>query len=130
MTLFDPIYIDSNHLSNEASRTLLLLDALRQRDHTRVMLKRLHPMVEKLREALEPLQAEYNRWATKHYSAERRVAEVRKRILQPHRSEPIREPKERIMTDAEAQSYLEKQSESGRAKLLMELKAIMKSGDE
>lgn len=124
--------IDPELLETQASRLLLLVDAMRQRDHARAMLKRLHPMVQELKEALEPLQAEYNRWATKHYSAERRVAEVRKIILNPksHTHKKGKRYEHVEMSDKQMQDYFAKQNSSAQAKLLAELEEMMKSGDE
>lgn len=119
----DPGYIDHERLDREASRTQLLLDALRQREEARVMLKRLWPMIQELKEALDPLEREYQRWAMKHYHAERRVAEVRKRMLKPSASARRRERKE--MTTEGMTRHFSRQSQSERLRLLKELEAMI-----
>lgn len=116
--------IDTESLVTEATATHLLLDALRQRGQAKVMLTRLWPMISELRSALEPLDAEYSRWATKHYSAERRVAMLRKEIVTPHSTGRVKTPP-REMSPEEATNFLASQSMAEKRRLLAELQALV-----
>ena len=119
--------MDPDQIQEEAAATQVLVAAIRERDRANVMLKRLWPMVQELRETLQPLEEEYSKWATKHWSMERRIAEIKKQILKPHsgsRQERTPKKRERTMTDQEATTFLANQSLDERKRLLAELQAL------
>ena len=121
----DPVHIDQEQLESEASRAFLLIDAIRQRDHARAMLKTIWPEVSRLREELEPLEKEFSRWATKYYSAEVRLAEVRKRIVAMKKGPRKRAKEEKPLSEKEMLRFLQSQTEAERRKLYGELLAMV-----
>jgi len=116
--------IDVGTLTDRASATHLLIDAIRMRDQARKMMLRLWPEVSALREALEPLEAEYAKWVTQHYSYEYRIAEVRKQLLSPHKMKRPPKKTQRTMTDKEAEKYFRSLSITEQAKLIGQLEAL------
>ena len=120
--------IDISDIDRDAAATLLLLDAIRRRDVARKMMLGLWPKISALREALAPLEAEYSKWATQHYSFEYRIAEIKKVILSPRKvreeSAPSNLPHE--MTEKQADKYFHSLNATEQAKLIVQLEALRK----
>ena len=120
--------IDTSDIVRGASATHLLLDAIRKRDGARKMMLGLWPKISILREALAPLEAEYSKWVTLHYSCEHRIADIRKVLLSPHRvreeSTLSKSPSE--MTETQADKYFRSLNATEQAKLLVQLEALRK----
>jgi len=119
--------LDPATIESEADATHLLLDAIRRQDQARQMMLRLWPKVSTLREALEPLEAEYSKWATQHYSCERRIGEIKKVILSPHQIKESTTPKlTPAMSDKQAEKYFHSLNAIEQAKLIGQLEALRK----
>jgi len=120
--------LDISEVERGATATHILLDAIRLRDQARQMMLRLHPMISDLREALQPLEAEYNKWAVQHYSCEYRIAEVKKQLCKPHAKQErstisVSSPE---MTDKQAEKYFHSLNATEQAKLIGQLEALRK----
>ena len=119
--------IDTSDIERGASATHLLLDAIRRRDVARKMMLGLWPKISALREALAPLEAEYSKWATQHYSFEYRIAEIKKVILSPRKvreESTSKSPPE--MTEKQADKYFRSLNSTEQAKLIVQLEALRK----
>ena len=120
--------IDTSEIERGAAATHLLLDAIRRRDQSRQMMLGLWPKISTLRELLDPMEAEYSKWATQHYSCEYRIAEIRKVLLSPRRvreeSTLSKSPSE--MTEKQADKYFRSLNATEQAKLLVQLEALRK----
>ena len=119
--------IDTSDIERGAAATHLLLDAIRRRDQSRQMMLGLWPKISTLRELLDPMEAEYSKWATQHYSCEYRIAEIRKVLLSPRkvREESTSTPTP-TMTDKQAEKYFRSLNSTEQAKLIGQLEALRK----
>ena len=116
-------------LKGDATEVTILLRAIRRREEAEVMLKRLWPLVKGLREELEPLEKEYNRWAQQHYIAEHRIAELKKQSVPLGVSGRKKKKDPEKMSEKEVEGFLAKQTQSERSALIKRLEKIMGEGE-